>query len=123
MTLRPGSARALSPGLPPGCPHGLELAPIVQAARSFILGALVVLGVLSVLGMHGCTPQAAKTVLDISGAICEELAEQDEPEWLKFTCSAVDVAGNVTPFLARVKREDAAEFRARRCPQEGAPAP
>lgn len=88
----------------------------------FMAGACFGLAVV----LPGCTgqqKQIATGILDVSGAICEELQKQPEPEAIQFLCSVVDIAGNVTTFLAKVKREDAASFAARHCPQEGSAAP
>ena len=84
--------------------------------------------VFAVAGMIvACTPgekALVQTAVDVSNAVCQQLEQQDPNDpYIQFACTVTDVAGKVTPFLAKVKREDAATFAARRCPQKGFPAP
>jgi hypothetical protein len=72
----------------------------------------------------GCTAtmakQVAKVSLDVSNAVCDELAAdlQDEPSYVKFTCQAIGVADGLSHvFLAKVRKEDAGHFAARHCPK------
>lgn len=82
-----------------------------------LCGAVVLAAVLS--GCGGAR-EDVKAGLDVSDAVCTELekAQQDEPEWVKFACTAVHVGNGLgQTFLAKVRREDAAQFASRHCPK------
>lgn len=74
------------------------------------------------LGLDGCTAAqeraAVADVLDVSGAVCAELATQPEPAWVTFACTLTKRGASpvVSTFTAKVAREDAALFKARHCP-------
>lgn len=65
----------------------------------------------------GCAP--VKTALDVGDAVCQELEQQPETDYVRFTCAAVDVASGVSRvFLAKVKKQDAHAFAALHCPKD-----
>jgi hypothetical protein len=92
----------------------------VDVLTYFMFGAMFIAS-----AVIACTPAekaAAKSVLDISGAICTELAVQPEPAWVTFACAVVSVGDAAGPtFLAKVKKEDAPTFAARHCPSGKGP--
>jgi hypothetical protein len=83
------------------------------------------------ISVSGCSMPDAKTVLDVSDAVCEQLdgTLQDEPEWVKFTCSVIDLGDKASHvFMTKVKKEDAPVFAARHraqgdCSQDAEVAP
>jgi hypothetical protein len=74
-----------------------------------------------VLALTGCTPggkTAANVGIDLTDAVCKELDAtlQDEPEWVKFTCSAVEAGSGVAhTFVTKVRKTDAQKFAESHC--------
>lgn len=87
------------------------------AAPLMVLLLFVLAPTLHGCGAGGLSPKdAASLGLDVTDAVCDQLDEklQDEPDWMKFSCQAVDTATQLKHvFMAKVKRENAAEFAMR----------
>ena len=64
-----------------------------------------------------CSGDAKKDVksgLDVADLVCDQLNLQDEPDWVKYACTATDVGGKVlTVFQAKVPKDKAPSFAAR----------
>lgn len=77
----------------------------------------MILAVLALtLTFCGLTPvQTAKVATDVAQTVCDELDAklQDEPDWVKYGCKAVDTTGKVVSvFSARVPKKEAPAFAA-----------
>lgn len=96
-----------------------KLPGVVNGSLLVSLGAVVLLSVLQ----FGC-PQAAKTAIDLTDAVCEVLSQdlQNEPDVVKFACTAIEKAsgdqtdaGTPAKFIARVPKAQARAFAMQYC--------
>lgn len=88
----------------------------LKGLPSAALALPIVVLALTVTGCGMRTQDVSKLILDVSDAACEQLDDslQDEPDWMKFTCKAVDAGDKLAPiFMVRVRKEDAPVFAAR----------